>query len=328
MNRESLGGNTSTSMTPGAYMWRAYQALSTQTVIVEGPVRNQNKVVVEERPQQRKKPIWKVPPFVAMEKSLRLMYVIYAVQPTGVDDLLDVVEIEGSLKKEEVQKYVFDDEGIYYMGYNPYASMRYILNELLGRWDEREQATIFPPYRWPDNKKESDKLELLKSAEKELGIRMGIYPKNVWDSPEDYETQMEVYVNFAYITLKAGKKKLPSKESMETPLKIMFVIHNRDKFAYTTVDEFMQALQNVVGLSKTTVNQKVLGDRYSSLYKGLRVMMERYIPYLNNGRDKELLSFHNNWFYFDKSKRYNMLIQVAEKLYKAMEWKSEHSGKG
>ena len=83
----------------------------------------------------------------------------------------------------------------------------------------------------------------------------------------NYAVQMDEYVSLAYKTLKAGRHKIPTQGRMEKPLKIMFVIHNRDNFGYTTIEEFAETLKNVVGISEDTVYQRVVGSRIPVLYE-------------------------------------------------------------
>jgi len=314
-------------MTLDEYMVRAYQALTIRQVIVDGPVCNKNNVKVEEHMRQKIAREWEVPSFNAMKKSLRIMYAIYATNPDGIEVFLKAIENRAGLEKKEVQEYVFAGEGIYDMGANPYASMRYIFNEMLGCWEQWTKSTIFYPYRWPQNKADEEKLELLKSAEKKLGIRMGIYPENEWKSPEEIESQMKAYTRLAYAALAVGTKKMPSETDMKASLEIMFVIHNCDKFGYTTTDEFLDTLEKVTGNSRKILENKVLGDMYSGLYRGLRIILGRYAHNLENTDIGDPASLNMNWYCYGKSKRYDLLRRVEAYLYRVTVWISEHSEK-
>lgn len=128
----------------------------------------------------------------------------------------------------------------------------------------------------------------------------------------EYKEPLKKYIDLAYRTLKSDAK-LPAESRMRIPLTVMFVIHNRDVFGYTTVKGFEEVVSSLAGITMASVRDRVLGGYIGSEYVGLRYIFYKFIPY----RDKRTVSVL--WYNRPKAWRYDYMIDVERKLANLME---------
>ena len=132
-----------------------------------------------------------------------------------------------------------------------------------------------------------------------------------------YEKKRDAYVNLAYRTLKMNAKAIPTEGRMRVPLCVMFVLHNRDLFGYTTVKEFVSITAQVAEVSENSIRERVIGPYVGGEYAGLKYLLTRYA----SGEQGRTLSVF--WNTNDTEWRYEYLIGIEEKLSKRMEAKAE-----
>lgn len=135
-----------------------------------------------------------------------------------------------------------------------------------------------------------------------------------------YEEALAQYLDLAYKTLKSGGKKVPAESRMRIPLSVLFVLHNRDIFGYTTVKGFAKIAAEVAKTKESSILDRVLGPYIGGDYAGLKYIFYRYVPYNNT----HALSVQ--WNCSKKSWRYNYLVQVEELVSKAMEREANKTG--
>lgn len=127
---------------------------------------------------------------------------------------------------------------------------------------------------------------------------------------ENYE-KCKIYVDFAYRALKMYGKKVPTKSRMRVPLSVMFVLHNRDLFGYTTVKEFVKTAADMADISENSVRERIIGHYIVNLYSGLVYLIDRYERKKSEQYSHYWSSSNTNW-------RYEQLVCIEEKMQKAM----------
>ena len=135
-----------------------------------------------------------------------------------------------------------------------------------------------------------------------------------------YEDSLAKYIKLAYRTLKKGSKKMPAESRMRIPLSIMFVIHNRDVFDYTSIKGFASVVKKVANISESSVNNRVLGGYIGGEYAGLRYIFYKYIPYRSNSAVSVM------WYNRSKAWRYEFMVGIEERLASEMRREAEKYG--
>ncbi len=131
---------------------------------------------------------------------------------------------------------------------------------------------------------------------------------------EDDEAEMMSFIEKAYLAMRKVGEDVPSKERMEIPLKIMYLIHSGKYIGFFDFIDNSGILAG--GILFETAEKRILGKCFGKLYLGIRYLLSAY----NNVwyRNSKVFSMEDDWKTYSFVEKLEILENVEDALYKDM----------